>query len=110
MPAIRSIATIVAVALSMAPSLAVACDTSDSPLIFTEFQGAYMDAMRQRTSEAQRSTLQAAVHEYFQKVEAEVSTCRRGDLITIPVTFVKRYCDFGKHVDHERDMVTCVKR
>jgi hypothetical protein len=47
---------------------------------------------------------------FDQRVSAAVSHCRRGDLITIPTMYIKRFCDFGKNIVREGETTNCVKR
>jgi len=90
-----------------------ACDTFDTKTAFLIYQADGIN-MQTQAMGGGRAASQADVHEVFdrmdRRVTAAVASCKRGELISIPRMFVNRYCDFGKHIEHERDgMASCVK-
>jgi hypothetical protein len=89
------------------------CDTSDAHDAQIQLQ---IDETSQRRDAYlyHRRPTDADVNEIYirfdKAVSAAVARCRRGDLISIPTQYIKRFCDFSKNIVRNGDMTTCVKR
>jgi len=105
---------VLAAAALLAAGSAKACDTSDVGTAWLDYQIARDNQIASDITNRQGRTDYPAAFAIGRTLDARVSAalshCRRGELISVPNAWVKRYCDFGKHVEHESDgLASCVK-